>query len=76
MGYVLKNISTNRPIVCTLGDGETLRLFPSEEKQIDNNQYIDYFKTLSKKEILMVKETTPKELPEKGKQKRNKIEEE
>ena len=38
MSYVIKNMSTNRPLVCTLGDGKTLRLFPGKEETISDNK--------------------------------------
>lgn len=46
MSYIIKNMSINRPIVCTLGDGKTLRLFPGKEKQISDKQYTGYLKNL------------------------------
>lgn len=45
--YVIKNVSTNRPIVCTLGDNSTLRLFPGNEVSLTEEQCTNYLKTLS-----------------------------
>ena len=56
MSYIIKNMSINRPIVCTLGDGKTLRLFPGKEKQISDKQYTGYLKNLSEQELLTVRE--------------------
>lgn len=66
MSYIIKNMSTNRPIVCTLGDGNTLRLFPGKERQISDKQYTEYLKSLSERELLMVKEVVEKKTPKKS----------
>lgn len=66
MSYTIKNMSTNRPIVCTLGDGKTLRLFPGKERQISDKQYTEYLKSLSERELLMVKEVVEKKTPKKS----------
>lgn len=65
MSYIIKNMSTNRPIVCTLGDGKTLRLFPGREKQISDKQYTGYLKNLSEQELLTVREVVEKKTPKK-----------
>jgi hypothetical protein len=66
MSYIIKNMSTNRPIVCTLGDGKTLRLFPQKEQNISEEQYTDYLKNLSVKGLLTVKEVVSKKTPKKS----------
>lgn len=66
MSYTIKNMSANRPIVCTLGDGKTLRLFPGKERQISDKQYTEYLKSLSERELLMVKEVVEKKTPKKS----------
>lgn len=45
--YVIKNVSANRLIVCTLGDNSTLRLFPGKEVTLSEGQCTNYLKTLS-----------------------------
>lgn len=65
MSYIIKNMSTNRPVVCTLGDGKTLRLFPGREKQISDKQYTGYLKNLSEQELLTVREVVEKKTPKK-----------
>lgn len=65
MSYIIKNMSTNRPIVCTLGDGKTLRLFPGREKQISDKQYTRYLKNLSEQELLTVREVVERKTPKK-----------
>lgn len=65
MSYIIKNMSTNRPIVCTLGDGKTLRLFPGREKQISDKQYTGYLKNLSEQELLTVREVVERKTPKK-----------
>lgn len=65
MSYIIKNMSTNRPIVCTLGDGNTLRLFPGREKQISDKQYTGYLKNLSEQELLTVREVVERKTPKK-----------
>lgn len=65
MSYIIKNMSTNRPIVCTLGDGKTLRLFPGKEKQISDKQYTGYLKNLSEQELLTVREIVERKTPKK-----------
>lgn len=65
MSYIIKNMSTNRPIVCTLGDGKTLRLFPGREKQISDRQYTGYLKNLSEQELLTVREVVERKTPKK-----------
>lgn len=65
MSYIIKNMSTNRPIVCTLGDGKTLRLFPGKEKQISDKQYTGYLKNLSEQELLTVREVVERKTPKK-----------
>lgn len=65
MSYIIKNMSTNRPIVCTLGDGKTLRLFPGKEKQISDKQYTGYLKNLSEQELLTVREVVKRKTPKK-----------
>ena len=66
MSYVIKNMSTNRPLVCTLGDGKTLRLFPGKEETVSDKQYTEYLKTLADKKLLTVKEVVPKTTPKKS----------
>lgn len=65
MSYIIKNMSINRPIVCTLGDGKTLRLFPGKEKQISDKQYTGYLKNLSEQELLTVREVVERKTPKK-----------
>lgn len=38
MSYVLKNVSVNRSIICTLKDGSTLRLFPKGSVTLKDSQ--------------------------------------
>lgn len=52
--YKVKNMSTNRKIVCTLKDGSTLRLLPKVEKNLKDNQVTDYLISLSSKGIVML----------------------
>lgn len=66
MSYVIKNMSTNRPLVCTLGDGKTLRLFPGKEETVSDKQYTEYLKTLADKKLLTVKEVVQKTTPKKS----------
>lgn len=65
MSYIIKNMSINRPIVCTLGDGKTLRLFPGKEKQISDKQYTGYLKNLSEQELLTVREVVERKTAKK-----------
>lgn len=66
MSYIIKNMSINRPIVCTLGDGKTLRLFPGKEKQLSDKQYTGYLKNLSEQELLTVREVVERKTPKKS----------
>lgn len=65
MSYIIKNMSINRPIICTLGDGKTLRLFPGKEKQISDKQYTGYLKNLSEQELLTVREVVERKTAKK-----------
>lgn len=65
MSYIIKNMSINRPIVCTLGDGKTLRLFPGKEKQISDKQYTGYLKNLSEQELLTAREVVERKTAKK-----------
>lgn len=65
MSYIIKNMSINRLIVCTLGDGKTLRLFPGKEKQISDKQYTGYLKNLSEQELLTVREVVERKTAKK-----------
>lgn len=55
---IVKNISTNRSVVCTLADGTSLRLLPKREVTIKDSQVTDYLKSLSKmaKPIVVLRE--------------------
>ena len=46
--YLLKNVSKNQKIVCTLKDGSTLRLLPNTEVKIKDDNMTDYLLSLSK----------------------------
>lgn len=46
--YLVKNISTNRGIVCTLKDGSTLRLLPKQQETLKDNQVTDHLLNMSK----------------------------
>lgn len=46
--YAVKNISTNRKLVCTLSDGSTLRLYPGQKVELKDNQVTRYLENLSK----------------------------
>lgn len=65
MSYIIKNMSINRPIVCTLGDVKTLRLFPGKEKQISDKQYTGYLKNLSEQGLLTVREVVERKTAKK-----------
>lgn len=60
MPYLIKNMSRNRPLVCTLGDGTTLRLFPLKEVTLNSKQYTKYFEQLSTKKLVTVTEVQTK----------------
>lgn len=47
---LVKNISKNRSVVCTLKDGTSLRLLPKSEVTIKSGQMIDYLENLSKQD--------------------------
>lgn len=61
--YVIKNVSTNRPIVCTLGDKSTLRLFPGKEVNLTEEQCTNYLKGLSADTKLLTIKTVNEKPP-------------
>lgn len=65
MAYLIKNISTNRPIVCTLPDGETFRLNVGEQKTVKDSQFNDYLKGLSDKHLILVRKVEQKKTTKK-----------
>lgn len=56
--YIIKNVTTNRPLVCTLGDKSTLRLFPGKEVTLTDKQCTDYIKSLVSLKILTLREVS------------------
>lgn len=47
MSYLVKNVSVNRPIVCTLKDKSTLRLGPGQSETISEGNVTRYLTELA-----------------------------
>lgn len=58
--FVIKNLSRNRPLVFTLKDGTTLRLFPMKETTISAKQYINHLNSLVDSGLIMIEEVESK----------------
>lgn len=56
--FIIKNVTTNRPLVCTLGDNTTLRLFPGKEVTLTDKQCTGYIKSLVSVKILTLREVS------------------
>lgn len=55
MLYIVKN-KANQPIVCSLADESTLRLPINGETKITDKQMTNHLKTLSSKNLLVIRE--------------------
>lgn len=64
--FAVKNISTNRKLVCTLADKTTLRLFPGQSVSLKDSQVTPYLEQLSQSKFrIVVLEHSPDKKAEK-----------
>jgi hypothetical protein len=64
--FAVKNVSTNRKLVCTLADKTTLRLFPGQSVSLKDSQVTPYLEQLSQSKIrIVVLEHSPDKKAEK-----------
>lgn len=61
MLYVIKN-KAKQPIVCSLADESTLRLAINGETKITDKQMTDHLKTLSSKNLLVIREVVEQKI--------------
>ena len=66
--FAVKNISTNRKLVCTLADKTTLRLFPGQSVSLKDSQVTPYLETLAKSKFRVI---TLQHSPDKKAEKRH-----
>lgn len=52
--FAVKNVSTNRKLVCTLADKTTLRLFPGQSVSLKDSQVTPYLETLAKSKFRVI----------------------
>lgn len=64
--FAVKNVSTNRKLVCTLADKTTLRLFPGQSVSLKDSQVTPYLEQLSQSKFrIVVLEHSPDKKAEK-----------
>ena len=52
--FAVKNVSTNRKLVCTLADKTTVRLFPGQSVSLKDSQVTPYLETLAKSKFRVI----------------------
>ena len=52
--FAVKNVSTNRKLVCTLADKTTLRLFPGQSVSLKDSQVTPYLEQLSQSKFRII----------------------
>ena len=64
--FAVRNVSTNRKLVCTLADKTTLRLFPGQSVSLKDSQVTPYLEQLSQSKFrIVVLEHSPDKKAEK-----------